>query len=106
MPDASKPQSVPDKLAYLSMTCANPSDHLSAGLWCETANEAYMLARDLFEQFEVLREFCEAHWAHENGIVDFDLHASQVERLRAAAEAAYRMLHPPDSFPASEPGAS
>jgi hypothetical protein len=23
-----------DKLAYLSMTCANPSDHLSAGLWC------------------------------------------------------------------------
>lgn len=43
-----------DKLDHLSMVCANPSDHLSAGLWCETANEAYMLARSLFEQFESL----------------------------------------------------
>jgi hypothetical protein len=43
---------VPDRLAYLSMTCANPSDHLSAGLWCETANEAYILARNLYERLE------------------------------------------------------
>lgn len=45
-----------DKLAYLSMICANPSDHLSAGLWCETANEALMLARVLFERLETAEE--------------------------------------------------
>lgn len=49
--------SISDKLAYLSMTCANPSDHLSAGVWCETANEAYMLASDLFEQLEALHPY-------------------------------------------------
>lgn len=55
--------SVEDKLAHLSMTCANPSDHLSAGVWCEAANEAYMLARGLFEQLESLRDVADHHIA-------------------------------------------
>lgn len=44
-----------DRLDHLSMVCANPSDGLSAGLWCQAANEGLMLARSLFEQLEALR---------------------------------------------------
>jgi hypothetical protein len=51
------------RLAYLSMTCANPSDQLSAGLWCETANEAYILARDLFEELGSTQESADEGWA-------------------------------------------
>jgi hypothetical protein len=52
-----------DKLAYLSMACANPSDHLSAGLWCETANEGLMLARDIYEQLKGTQEYADEGWA-------------------------------------------
>lgn len=43
-------ESVRDKLDHLSMVCANPSDGLSAGMWCQAANEGLLLARSLQEQ--------------------------------------------------------
>lgn len=67
------------------------------------ADKAEREVESLKEQLEVLREFYDAWWAHENGIVDFDLHHSQVERLRAAANAAFRLTHPPDSGSAVAP---
>ena len=61
--------------------------------------ECSLERKRLFEQLETYREFFDAWWSHENGIVDFDLHADQVDRLRAATEAV-AALRLPDSNPA------
>ena len=89
------------------ITLRSAAEHLSSRLTLEPnpveLENAADLLLDLVEQLEVLREFYDAWWAHENGIVDFDLHHSQVERLRAAANAAFRLTHPPDSGSAVAP---
>lgn len=52
----SEEPSIPDKLDYLSMVCANPSDSLSAGVWCEAANEGLLLARQLDDECNRLKD--------------------------------------------------
>lgn len=42
---------------------------------------------NIFDENEMLWEFYNAHWEVEKGIVDFDLHANAVERLRKAQNA-------------------
>lgn len=44
------------RLDHLSMVCANPSDALSAGMWCQAANEGLMLVRSLEEQLETVEK--------------------------------------------------
>jgi hypothetical protein len=101
---------VQDRLDYLSMVCANPSDALSAGLWCEAANEGLMLARGLYEQLEAAEEYAEEGWAW----LGAALHALDVshvfeipdwrENLRKSNAQREAEKTVAASYPSSEPG--
>ncbi len=54
------------------------------------------------EEREALREFYEAHEAVERGILDFDLHAAAVERLRMAQAAMHAALTPEETKEAGD----
>lgn len=48
------------RIAELRQLCANPSDGLTGGDWCQAANEAVEIILSLEEQLEALRQAEEA----------------------------------------------
>jgi hypothetical protein len=65
--------------------------------WGKVETEADDALERIKAEYDALREFFDASWAYERGIIDFDLHAAQVDRLTKAQEAAYRILYPPQA---------